>query len=84
MNSITNATKKTAFSISRLNTSMGIIRAKGEWPQNMLTMTSPELTIFTLDIMGTDGWVALDITLPDTLTVIDKLNSEILQHLQTR
>jgi len=84
MNSTTKAIDKTTFSISRLNTHLGIIKVTGVWEPTPLGIVQAELQILTLDIMGTDGWVALDITRPKTLTLIDKLNSEILQHLQTR
>ncbi|MDB0034830.1 hypothetical protein N9E78_00775 [bacterium] len=81
---INTTSEKTAFTVSRLNTSLGIIRVTGMWQPPTLTMTQAELLILTLDIMGTDGWVALNITLPDTLIFINKLNHEILLHLYTR
>ncbi|MEC4725737.1 hypothetical protein HWQ46_09300 [Shewanella sp. D64] len=47
-------------------------------------MTENELLILTLDIMGTDGWVALDLTQSTTKVLLDELNDEVLLHLQTR
>ncbi len=73
-----------AFTITRLNTSQGIIKATGEWNSDSLTMTENKLLIFTLDIMGTDGWVALDLKLPNTCALIEKLNVQIVEHLQKR
>lgn len=68
---MTNTTSETTtFAISRLNTSLGIIRVTGMWQPTSVTMTQAELLILTLDIMGTDGWVALNTTLPDTVIVI--------------
>ncbi|ACA86133.1 hypothetical protein [Shewanella woodyi] len=73
-----------AFTITRLNTSQGIIKATGEWNSDSLTMTENKLLIFTLDIMGTDGWVALDLTQSKTKMLLDELNDEVLLHLQKR
>ncbi len=77
-------TEKNAFIITRLNTTQGIIKATGEWTPSSLTMTDNALLILTLDIMGTDGWVALDLTQSKTKVLLDELNDEMLLHLQTR
>lgn len=77
-------TEKSSFTITRLNTTQGIIKATGEWTPASLTMTENELLILTLDIMGTDGWVALDLTQSTTKLLLDELNDEVLLHLQTR
>ena len=77
-------TEKNAFIITRLNTTQGIIKATGEWASASLTMTDNALLILTLDIMGTDGWVALDLTQSKTKVLLDELNDEVLLHLQTR
>ncbi|MBW8183719.1 hypothetical protein [Shewanella nanhaiensis] len=73
-----------AFTITRLDTPLGIIRATGQWAPNTPTVTGAKLFISTFDIMGTDGWVALDIKLPKTSALINELNDKILHHLQTR
>ncbi|GGI84212.1 hypothetical protein GCM10007978_22380 [Shewanella hanedai] len=77
-------TEKNAFIITRLNTTQGIIKATGEWAPSSLTMTDNALLILTLDIMSTDGWVALDLTQSKTKVLLDELNDEVLLHLQTR
>ena len=77
-------TEKNAFFITRLNTTQGIIKATGEWTPASLTMTKNKLLILTLDIMGTDGWVTLDLTQSKTKVLLGKLSDEVLLHLQTR
>jgi hypothetical protein len=76
-----------AFTITRLDTHLGIIRLSGEWSWNntvSATQTDATLSVSSLDIMGTDGWVALDIKLPNTCTLLEKLNDQIVEHLQKR
>ncbi|WP_394392420.1 hypothetical protein [Shewanella woodyi] len=77
----------TAFTITRLDTPLGIIKVEGEWSWSntvSATQTDARLSISSLDIMGTDGWVALDLKLPNTCALIEKLNVQIVEHLQKR
>jgi len=72
------------FTISRLDTAQGTFRLMGKWtrPGEYHARTSGELTIHSLDIMGTDGWVALK--QQSNTELIDKLRDEILLHLQSK
>ncbi|WP_064791675.1 hypothetical protein [Shewanella woodyi] len=76
-----------AFTITRLDTPLGTIRVEGEWSWSntvSATQTDAILSVSSLDIMGTDGWVALDLKLPNTSTILEKLNVQIVEHLQKR
>ncbi|WP_299789587.1 hypothetical protein [uncultured Shewanella sp.] len=72
------------FTISRLDTTQGTFRLTGEWtrPGDDHTRTNSDLTIHTLDIMGTDGWLGLK---PErNATLIDTLKAEIKSHLRAK
>lgn len=66
------------FSISRIHTPSGIFRLKGK----VEDMDSQATLTFThVDIMGTDGWVALDTRASHTLEIIEKIRQDVKAHL---
>lgn len=65
------------FNITRLHTKQGIFRLKGTQGYNQ-----PEkITIKEIEILGTDGWVILDLNNKKVLNLITSLHNEIIQHL---
>ncbi|MEZ8824056.1 hypothetical protein [Vibrio sp. 10N.261.55.A7] len=66
------------FSISRINTPLGIFRLKGKIED---VASQATLTFTHVDIMGTDGWVALDTRASQTLEVIEKIRQDVINHL---
>ena len=65
------------FTITRLHTERGIFRAKGRWrpaPQALLHLDS-------LAIMGSDGWVTLDLADARVDTLVTELTPALLRHL---
>ncbi|ABV37414.1 hypothetical protein Ssed_2807 [Shewanella sediminis HAW-EB3] len=74
----------TAFTISRLHTTKGIYRLSGEWTLSGCCNGDMcnELNIHAIDVMGTDGWVALK--QQSNKELIDELRDEIVLHLQSK
>lgn len=66
----------TAFHISRIHTSRGIFRLGGHRTQT--------LEISAIEFMGTDGWVALNLSNENTRRLIISLEQEILTHLRSQ
>jgi len=81
-----------AFTISRLHTTQGIYRLTGEWNINSRkngdlsnetkNNVDHKISIHTIDVMGTDGWLALK--QESNTELIDKLRGEIVLHLQSK
>ncbi|WP_220767847.1 hypothetical protein [Shewanella sp. MBTL60-007] len=65
------------FSISRLNTSIGIIKLEGEIRQGQI------IAINQFSIMGTDGWLELDVPHQHTQELIQGLQDEVALHLRS-
>ncbi|MGS0675106.1 hypothetical protein [Shewanella sp. 0m-4] len=63
------------FSISRLSTSIGIVKLQGEIQQ------AKTITMTQFSIMGTDGWFELDLTHQDSQNLINQIQAEIVAHL---
>lgn len=80
------------FTISRLHTTQGIYRLTGEWAlgdsghgdlSNAKSNTvDNKISVHTIDVMGTDGWVALK--QESNAALIDELRGEIVLHLQSK
>ncbi|WP_144213920.1 hypothetical protein [Shewanella donghaensis] len=67
----------TPFTITRLHTQFGIIKASGQWHTNSTTDTQ----FNQLEQMSTDGWIALDINHPANSQFIAAIQPEVHQHL---
>ncbi|WP_153913149.1 hypothetical protein [Shewanella sp. TC10] len=65
------------FTVSRLHTDFGIIKAQGLWQFDSATQT--QLT--TLEQLSTDGWVELDISHPANSQFITTISPLIHHHL---
>ncbi|WP_299495060.1 hypothetical protein [uncultured Shewanella sp.] len=73
------------FNITRIHTPNGIFRLTGHIVQSALpTSNSPALHIKHLDILGTDGWIALNIATQQTQALIHLIEEECIQHIQSR
>ncbi|MCJ8303745.1 hypothetical protein [Shewanella sp.] len=66
----------TTFHISRIHTSRGIFRLSGHWAQT--------LEISAIEFMGTDGWVALNLSDENSRKLMANLEQEILTHLRSQ
>ncbi len=67
------------FNISRINTDFGIFRVSGYW-----CFKNPDLEnikVKSIEIMGTDGWVLLNITSETNVQLINNLMPLLLAHL---
>lgn len=64
------------FEISRIHTPLGIFRVSGE------ASDQNTLAISQLEIMGTDGWLFLDIQSAKVANLIKQLEPHLLAHLQ--
>ena len=62
------------FDISRINTELGIYRFSGGWCDNKFEVDS-------IEVMGTDGWVSLDITNQKVIKIVKELEPVLLDHL---
>ncbi|MAD90428.1 MAG: hypothetical protein CMK64_12045 [Pseudoalteromonas sp.] len=67
---------KQSFEISRIHTPLGIFRVSGE------VSDRNDLAISQLEIMGTDGWLFLDIQSKKVDNLIKQLEPHLLAHLQ--
>tara|TARA_Y100000588_G_C14143436_1_gene877213 strand:+ start:268 stop:477 length:210 start_codon:yes stop_codon:yes gene_type:complete len=64
------------FEISRIHTPLGIFRVSGE------TFDQHTLVISQLEIMGTDGWLFLDIRSAQVANLIKQLRPHLQAHLK--
>jgi hypothetical protein len=67
------------FSITRINTDFGIFRISGQWSIQKPTVNS--ITLNSIEIMGTDGWVLLNKTSKSNTQIISYLLPLLLSHL---
>lgn len=67
---------KQSFEISRIHTPLGIFRVSGE------VSDQNTMAISQLEIMGTDGWLFLDIQSAKVANLIKQLEPHLLAHLQ--
>lgn len=68
------------FTITRLDTPWGMFRIDGYWLDEE-TATARQLRIEQLCMMGTDGWVSLDLEVREVVSLVAKLTPEVLAHL---
>lgn len=67
------------FSISRINTELGIFRVSGDWCFNASYVENINLEL--IEVMGTDGWVLLNQTSESNAQLISELLPLIVSHL---
>ena len=67
----------TAFIITRLHTGRGIFRAEGDWNPSRQELVH----LASLQMMGSDGWVALDLSDARVVALARELTPELLRHL---
>ncbi|MBQ4800205.1 hypothetical protein J8L73_13835 [Pseudoalteromonas sp. MMG006] len=70
------------FNISRINTDFGIFRVSGDRCLNKPEIES--LTIKSIEVMGTDGWVVLNTTSESNSQLINNLQTLLLAHLKLK
>ncbi|WDE07578.1 hypothetical protein SG34_012220 [Thalassomonas viridans] len=68
-----------SFNISRINTPEGIFRLAGAWCRQ--SGLEEDLKIESIEILGTDGWVALKLSQPQVAALTGKLAPQLLAHL---
>ncbi|MBB1270839.1 hypothetical protein [Shewanella sp. SR44-3] len=76
------------FTISRINTPLGIFRLAGVWqpqsvdiPTAMIANISANISVDAIAIMGTDGWVELRPHDQKVIKLINELAGDLHQHL---
>ncbi|TMO80304.1 hypothetical protein CWC16_08400 [Pseudoalteromonas sp. S3776] len=67
------------FNISRINTDFGIFRVSGDWCFKSPKVES--ITLKSIEVLGTDGWVLLDKTSERNSQLIENLLPLLLSHL---
>ena len=67
---------KQSVEISRIHTPLGIFRVSGE------VSDQNTMAISQLEIMGTDGWLFLDIQSAKVANLIKQLEPHLLTHLK--
>jgi len=67
---------KQSFEISRIHTPLGIFRVSGD------VSDQNDLAISQLEIMGTDGWLSLDIQSKKVVNLMKQLKPHLLTHLK--
>ena len=70
------------FHISRIHTQKGIFRLSGHWQGGEQGGTG--LKVAAIDILGTDGWLALDSGSREIAVLIGELTPELLAHLKEK
>jgi hypothetical protein len=69
-----------SFNITRLHTEQGIFRLKGMQDDDQPL----KITVLEIEMLGTDGWIMLDINNSKVLNFIDCLHDDIAQHLSPK
>ncbi|WP_133408166.1 hypothetical protein [Parashewanella tropica] len=67
------------FNISRINTELGIFRISGHLSAHLVN--SEFISYKSLQIMGTDGWISLNVSSNENSQLLSDLKPIILQHL---
>ena len=67
------------FNISRINTDFGIFRVSGDWCSEKPEVGS--ISIKSIEVMGTDGWVLLNKTSEKNFHLTNNLLPLLLSHL---
>jgi hypothetical protein len=68
------------FEISRLNTPIGIFRLCGEF---LDTSEAGMVHYSNAEFMGSDGWVAINIHSQAGLSLLHRIETDVIQHLTT-
>ncbi len=67
------------FKVSRIHTDFGIFKVSGEW--SVKKTIAENIKIHSIEVMGTDGWVLLDLNNCRSAELISKLQPLLLSHL---
>lgn len=67
-----------AFNITRLNTAQGIVKMHGKQVRDDAGI---RLIIEQFSLMGTDGWVLMEINSVNTMQLLAQIELEVLAHL---
>ncbi|WP_299004142.1 hypothetical protein [uncultured Shewanella sp.] len=70
-----------AFNITRIHTPNGIFKLTGK---TVTDTGSTKLQIDTLDILGTDGWITLDIKARHTQRLIHLIEADCIEHIKEK
>jgi len=67
------------FNVSRINTDLGIFRVSGVWCFKQPKVEN--ISIKSIEVMGTDGWVLLNKTSESHSQLMNDLLPRLLSHL---
>jgi len=64
------------FTISRINTSLGIFRVSGCWCHE--NPEAGKVEVSSIEMMGTDGWVLLNLASDKVMNIIAELTPTLI------
>jgi hypothetical protein len=67
------------FTISRINTKLGIFRVAGYWCHE--NQAACKVAVSSIEMMGTDGWVLLNHASDNVVKIIAELTPTLTTHL---
>lgn len=70
------------FTISRINTNLGVFRVSGVWGQEKVPAIL--INIDSIEAMGTDGWVLLNQSSDHIINLVKDLTPIFITHLQNK
>ena len=70
------------FTISRIDTDLGVFRISGLWCKKNLAPLSLDITL--IEVMGTDGWLLLNHLADEVIILLEALTPTLFEHLQSR
>jgi hypothetical protein len=70
------------FTISRIDTDLGVFRVSGFWCNKDIAPLALEVAL--IEVMSTDGWLVLNPSTNAVVTLLDSLSPMLLEHLQAR
>jgi hypothetical protein len=65
------------FNVSRIQTAFGIFRISGIWSNHNIA----DINIHSIELMGTDGWVLLDQSSINVITLMSNITPTLQTHL---
>lgn len=71
------------FHITRIHLNQGIFKITGEWLgiHDSSAISLQSLTLSKLEMMGSDGWLALDLSQEIVCKLMGEIKPQVLTHL---
>lgn len=68
------------FNVSRIHTAFGIFRISGLWSNHNIV----DINIHSIEVLSTDGWVLLDQSSINVMTLMSNITPTLQAHLQAK